>query len=61
MNKIRKALVAGAGAGLTALVGGITGYADGGITGDEWSKIAATTLLAIAVVGWSTWRVRNTA
>lgn len=54
---IRKAVIAGLGAGLTA---GITTLVqDGAPTRDEVSKALGVAIVAAVTVGWSTWRIEN--
>lgn len=60
MNKIRKALVAAAGSGGTALVASLGfGLADGHLSGAEVLIAIGAACTAAAAVGAATWRVPN--
>jgi hypothetical protein len=59
MEKIRKAVVAGVGAAVTAGMAVIVEAWAGGITADEGSKALGAAIAAAALVGWTTWRVPN--
>ena len=60
MNQIRKALIAAAGSGATALVGGL-GFAlsDGSLTGKEALVAVGLACTAAAAIGRTVWRVPN--
>lgn len=57
MNRIRKALVAGAGAGLTALVAGVQGGAPA--TDNGWAALIVGAAGAGLLVAWATYRIPN--
>lgn len=57
MNRIRKALIAGAGAALTAVVAGVQGGAPA--TADGWVALVVGAAGAGLLVAYATWRVPN--
>ena len=57
LARIRKALVAGLGAGIAAGVSALV--TSGALTKDEVSKALGVGLVAAAGTGWATWRVEN--
>lgn len=60
IRRIRKALVAGVGAGFFAGVAGLAaGLSDGTLTGQEAGIAAGLALGALASVGGATWGIRN--
>lgn len=59
MEKVRKAIVAAAGAAVTAGMAVIVESWAGGLTAEEGSKALAAAIAAAALVGWTTWRVPN--
>jgi hypothetical protein len=57
LARIRKAVLAGLGAGITA---GITTLVqDGAPTKDQVSKALGVALVAAVTIGWGTWRIEN--
>lgn len=56
MERIRKALIAGLGAGLSAGIGVLV---NGGTGRDNLSLAVGSAVVAAAVTGWATWRVPN--
>lgn len=59
MDKIRKAVIAGLGAVLTAIIAGVQGGAPA--TADGWVALAVGAVGAGLLVAWATWRVPNAA
>lgn len=60
MSKIRKALVAAAGSGVTALLAALgASLTDGHLTGAEVGTSIGAALLAAAAVGRTVWAVPN--
>ena len=57
LARIRKAAVAGLGAGIAAGVGALA--TSGALTKDEVSKAFGVALVAAAGTAWATWRVPN--
>lgn len=57
LARIRKAIVAGLGAGLAAGVGALA--IAGAPTKDDFSKALGVAIVAAAGTGWTTWRVEN--
>jgi hypothetical protein len=57
ISRIRKAVVAGVGAGVAAGVGALA--MSGALTKDEVSKALGVALVAAAGTAWATWRVPN--
>jgi hypothetical protein len=57
VKRIRKALVAGAGAALTAVVAGVQGGAPA--TSDGWVGLIVGAVGAGVLVAWATYKVRN--
>lgn len=57
LAKIRKALIAGLGAGIAAGVGALT--IAGAPTKDQVSKALGVALVAAVGTGWATWRTEN--
>lgn len=60
LARIRKALVAGVGAGIAAVVASLTSVlADGQMSGDELGLLAAAFVGAAVTVGYATFRIPN--
>lgn len=59
LARIRKALIAGLGAGVAAGIGALA--TAGALTRDEFSKALGVGIVAAATVGWATYRVPNKA
>lgn len=60
LSKIRKAIVAGAGAALFAGTAGLAaGLTDGGLSTGEVGIAAGLALSAFAITGRATWAVKN--
>lgn len=57
--RIRKAVIAGLGAGVAAGVGALA--TTGTLNRDEFSKALGVALVAAAGTAWATWRVPNAA
>lgn len=57
ISRIRKAVVAGVGAGITAGLGALV--AAGALTRDELTKAVGVAVAGGAAVAWTTWRVPN--
>lgn len=57
MDKIRKAVIAGGGAALTAVIAGVQGGAPA--TVDGWVALAVGAAGAGFLTAWATWRVPN--
>jgi hypothetical protein len=57
LARIRKAVIAGAGAGLAAGIGALA--AAGTLNQDEASKALGVAIVAAAGTAWATWRVPN--
>lgn len=55
--RIRKAVIAGLGAGVAAGIGALA--TAGALTRDEFSKALGVAIVAAAATGWATWRVPN--
>lgn len=55
--RVRKAVIAGLGAGVAAGVGALA--TAGALTKDEFSKALGVGIVAAATVGWATYRVPN--
>lgn len=58
LAKIRKALVAGGAAAVTAMVSSV--LTDPPSTTEGWIGLVASALGVGVAVGWATWKVRNT-
>jgi hypothetical protein len=62
LARIRKAVVAGVGAGITAAAAVVAKAAESGTLGEETTQQAIGAFIAAgAVVGWTAWRVPNAA
>jgi sugar (pentulose or hexulose) kinase len=58
--RIRKAVIAGSGAGVAAVVAMLPQVLqDAAVTGEEFGMLAGAFAAALATVGWATWRVPN--
>ncbi len=57
LARIRKAVIAGLGAGIAAGVGALA--AGGALTKDQVSKALGVAIVAAAGTAWATWRVPN--
>jgi hypothetical protein len=57
LARIRKAVIAGLGAGLSVAVGALV--AAGTLDQDQISKAIGAGVAAAVVAGWATWRVPN--
>lgn len=57
LARIRKAVIAGLGAGIAAGVGALA--TSGTLTKDEASKALGVALVAAAGTAWATWRIPN--
>lgn len=57
LARIRKAAVAGVGAGAAAFIGALV--VAGAPTKDEASKALGVAIVAAAGTAWTTWRVKN--
>lgn len=57
LARVRKAVIAGLGAGLSAAVGALV--VAGALNRDEVSKAIGVGVTAAVATGWATWRVRN--
>lgn len=59
LAQIKKAVVAGVGAGLAAATGALVEAWPGGIDNGEWGTILGGFVSAAFVVGLATWKARN--
>ncbi|WIM97850.1 hypothetical protein ACTOB_001404 [Actinoplanes oblitus] len=57
LARVRKAVVAGVGAGVAAGVGALA--TSGALTREEFSKALGVALVAAGGTAWATWRVPN--
>lgn len=60
LARIRKAIVAGAGAGASAALTALVAVWPDGVTADEAGTVAGAFAAAALAVGLATWRVPNT-
>lgn len=61
LARVRKAVIAGVGAGLAALAAALVNAAHAGLTSEEVSTAVGLGMAAAVSVGYGTWRVPNEA